>query len=1006
MKKIAMLWCFVLLVFTCFATCMSAEELTFDFESGNLENDGWIIIEGNNSKPIGSRSNTYNTPFRPYDRHGEYYLTTLETAEGSNPTDDNLCVIESPVFVIRGNEARLFIGGGAHAETYAALSLVDEQGNAETVRKAHGRNDEQMEEVVWETTEFQGRQAVFQLVDQKLGGWGHIRADWFRIEGTIDPRATQFRRNTYVTILEQKKELDRKQREAAVNNPLLQAQPILYVVRAQYRPDHHNTATMFQTGEINTGSFIGGGALRVWNPADDSVKILLDLPEGIVRDPCLSFDAKTVLISIRRNIQDDYHIYEFALNLENSQTLTINGETDLEGTPLKQLTFMSGVSDIDPLYLPSGEIMFSSTREPKYCMCNRHIMCNLFVMNGDGSNIHQVGKSTLFEGHASLTSTGQVLYDRWEYVDRNFGDAQGVWIANPDGTNHAIYWGNNTPAPGGVIDARVLPNDDSIMLCTFTSCHDRPWGAIALVDRRLGIDGREPVLQTWPPEAIDLVGQGNYDTFIPIPQKFEDPYPLSSEWFLASGMTGQGEQMGIFLLGRDGTMVLIHKGDDEPGCFDPTPIRTNPIPQIYASRVDLTQDKGYFYVADVYQGHGMEAVPKGTVKSLRVVESPEKRFWVPQAWDGGTGEQAPGMAWDDFNNKRILGTVDIEADGSAYFEVPADRFLYLQLLDKNGMMVQSMRSGMIARPGELNGCVGCHESRLDSIPPLAYTPEAMQKPPRSLNPWHGPERLFSYVHEVQPVFDRYCVACHDYDNRVSETQPNLAGDLNLVFNTSYVELRDRKLVQVPGAGPWQKLNPYTWGSHASRLAEVLLNGHSKPEIDQKRKDLGIFFDHESDPESFDRIITWIDLNAPYYPVYASAYPDNPAGRSPLSYDTLQQLAELCGYHVPNLVERSVFTRSDPFYWSVSLTRPEISPCLSRWATDQEKRSPEYQKALGIIKQGRDNINQVTRGENPDLMPSIEKEKNQQAKYDRLIHVRSIMQDAMLSGQKRFDQAHP
>ena len=31
----------------------------------------------------------------------------------------------------------------------------------------------------------------------------------------------------------------------------------------QYLKDHHNTATMFQTGEINTGSFRGGGAVKV-----------------------------------------------------------------------------------------------------------------------------------------------------------------------------------------------------------------------------------------------------------------------------------------------------------------------------------------------------------------------------------------------------------------------------------------------------------------------------------------------------------------------------------------------------------------------------------------------------------------------------------------------------------------------------------------------------------------------------------------------------------------------
>ena len=57
----------------------------------------------------------------------------------------------------------------------------------------------------------------------------------------------------------------------------------------------------------------------------------------------------------------------------------------------------------------------------------------------------------------------------------------------------------------------------------------------------------------------------------------------------------------------------------------------------------------------------MEKIEKGEVKYLRVVESPEKRFWTGAAWNG-SGTQAPGMAWDDFNNKRILGTVPVEPD--------------------------------------------------------------------------------------------------------------------------------------------------------------------------------------------------------------------------------------------------------------------------------------------------------------------------------------------------------
>lgn len=86
--------------------------------------------------------------------------------------------------------------------------------------------------------------------------------------------------------------------------------------------------------------------------------------------------------------------------------------------------------------------------------------------------------------------------------------------------------------------------------------------------------------------------------------------------------------------------------------------------------------------------------------------------------------------------------------------------------------------------------------------------------------------------EVQPVFDKHCVSCHDYGQDAGKAL-NLAGDLGSVFNTSYVDLRTKGYVKVVGAGPTDVQMPKSWGSHASPLAHVLLQGHGDPEIDQK-----------------------------------------------------------------------------------------------------------------------------------------------------------------------------
>ncbi len=754
------------------------------------------------------------------------------------------------------------------------------------------------------------------------------------------------------------------QREALIANPLVSKYPLVFVARPQYKPDHHNTETMFQTNEINTASFQPGAALKIIDARSGQARVLTETSTGSLRDPDVYFDGRKVVFSMRRDITDDYHIYE----------------VNADGTGLRQLTRAPGVTDIDPLYLPDDSIAFSSTREPKYCMCNRHIMANLYRMDGDGANIQQIGKSTLFEGHGSLMPDGRILYYRWEYVDRNFGDAQGLWTAYPDGTGHAVYWGNNTESPGAVFNAYAIPGTERA-LCVFGSCHDRPWGALAIVDRRLGLDLRAPVIRTWPADAIEKVGEGdanrfNIDTFTKVMPKYEDPYPLSDKYFLCSRMTGNGEEMGIYLLDVFGNEILVH--GESPGCFDPMPLGPRPRPPVIPTRRGFQEKDGYFYVADVYRGTHMSGVPRGSVKYLRVVESPEKRFWTNPPWNG-QGQEAPAMNWHDFNNKRILGTVPVEEDGSAYFAVPADTFVYFQLLDENGMMIQSMRSGTIVQAGERQGCVGCHEERRSTAPVASRNRiAAFRRPPSELTGWYGPPRLFSYMKEVQPVFDKYCVQCHDY-GRDAAKKLNLAGDRDLVFNASYNELWRKKYIHVAGAGPAQIQPPYSWGSHASKIVEVM----------QKRRD-----ELKIDAESLDRVITWVDINAPYYPEYASAYPANLAGRCPLNDAQIKRLTELTGVKFAEIM--GFDQDQGP---QVSFSRPECSPCLAKFA---DKNEPGFKEALDIIRAGREALAQRPRADMDGFVPCpLDQERERKYQQRKEAEIRN--REAIAKGLKHYDE---
>lgn len=747
---------------------------------------------------------------------------------------------------------------------------------------------------------------------------------------------------------------------------VLAGKQIIYIERDQFAPDHHNTATLFQYGEINENSFAPGGAMRIFDVDSRKSKTLIELKDGIVRDPEISFDGKKVIFSMRKSKEDFYHIYEM----------------NIDGTNLKQLTSAEGISDIDPLYLPDGGIVFTSTRQPKYCMCNRHIMGNLFRMNSDGSNITQIGVSTLFEGHSSLLSDGRILYDRWEYVDRNFGDAQGLWTVNPDGTKHSIYYGNNTASPGGVLEGRQIPGTD-LVVCTFSSCHDRPWGAIAVIDRKKGVDGRDAVIKIWPKETINIVGNGDLDSFKWINCFYEDPYPINKDYFLTSRTIWfkrgpwniEDSKQGIYLLGMDGTEELLIEGTKS--LYDPQIIQPREKPLTLPTMRNFSEKTGRFYVENVYEGTHMAGVKKGEAKWLRVVESPEKRTWTKQGWFG-QGEQAPGMNWHSFENKQILGEVPIEEDGSASFIVPAGKHVYFQVLDKDKKMIQSMRSGVSLMPGEINGCVGCHEDRLSIPAPLPKRPLALSKKPLELSKWMDKEPFkFSFMEYVQPILDKHCVSCHDFDTK-DRKKLVLAKDMNPFFNAAYINLYVNKIVTLVGGGPAEIQQAYSWGSHASKLTKIIDNEHKGVKLSAEEKEI---------------LYTWMDLNGVYYPVYESAFDDALAGRCPLTNQEVNQLTELTGISLWNL---NNFSRN--MQAQIAFDRPELSPILDGIRNDKEK----YKKALNIIKEGKKRLKETPRGDIESKLVPCERHKAMLRKYAEKLEKNESVNACINEGKKIYD----
>ena len=75
------------------------------------------------------------------------------------------------------------------------------------------------------------------------------------------------------------------------------------------------------------------------------------------------------------------------------------------------------------------------------------------------------------------------------------------------------------------------------------------------------------------------------------------------------------------------------------------------------------------------------------------VPKPWAASWVSPDHGDSLGLQNPAISLKGhFTTKCVLGIVPVSEDGSAYFQVPAEKSIYFQVLDENYMELQRMRT--------------------------------------------------------------------------------------------------------------------------------------------------------------------------------------------------------------------------------------------------------------------------------------------------------------------------
>ena len=210
----------------------------------------------------------------------------------------------------------------------------------------------------------------------------------------------------------------------------------------------------------------------------------------------------------------------------------------------------------------------------------------------------------------------------------------------------------------------------------------------------------------------------------------------------------------------------------------------------------------------------------------------------------------------------MLGTVPVERDGSAYVELPAMRPLFFVALDENGIAVKRMQSFLTLQPGETTSCVGCHEQRVET--PRSGKPLlALRRPPSRIQPIPDTPDVFDFPRDVQPILDKHCVSCHDYEAAKHGDPATggpmaggiiLCGDRGPMFSHSYYTLTIS--AQFSDGRNLRKSNypPRSLGSAASPLLRKLDGSHFDAKLS----------DHE---RTIVRL--WIDSGAAYPGTYAA-----------------------------------------------------------------------------------------------------------------------------------------
>ncbi len=654
----------------------------------------------------------------------------------------------------------------------------------------------------------------------------------------------------------------RRGRALALKNPLVVSRPILFLMRPRYA-GHGQMLYEYVGWYYRSGTPRPEAGVYVLEEPGRSLRTRALVPNAELNGHfvtlSLSYDARTIYFAFadptgRPSFGPGFAPVsaEAGVKYGSFHIMAVNAD----GSDLRQLTD-GPRDDFDPCPLPDGGIAFMSTRRGGKNRCgggNPEAIHALHRMDADGRNLRTLSFHETNEWHPFVLNDGRIVYTRWDYVDRDAACFHGLWTCNPDGSSPAILFGNYTRLPWACYQPKAIPDSRKILFVA-GGHHSIVGGTLCLLDPdRVRLD---PQTGQDRPESFECLTPG---VCFPEAQGwpksyFYSPWPLSEDYYLVAfsheplsgqytGTSKEGET-GVYYFDRFGNLELLFRHEGISAAY-PIHLAPRPAPPIIQDvRDERFSDEGEFLLSNVNESLYPMPGDRPLVQ-LRVFQLLPKSRTDSQSDPPISHQFAYGP-----NARMLLGTVPIEADGSAYFRAPARKPLYFQAVDAKGRAVQSMRSLVYLQPGERRSCVGCHEP--PGTGPAPRRALAFTRSPSLLEPGPDGTLPFGYPRLIQPILDRNCVCCHDGSAGPEKSELVLSGesvnDRALAWSRSYVNLEPYLGLHMPTVSL-----PGQIGADRSKLAAILTGAaHAKrlqlPEVDLRT------------------IYLWLDANAPFYGTY-------------------------------------------------------------------------------------------------------------------------------------------